>query len=61
MDTNFDTPKEFGITGVYSPNARQRDKVGFIYLRGCVREVMKTRYRLIRRGSRGGALRSVWS
>jgi integrase len=30
-------------------------RVGLVYLRGCVKDRMKTRYRLIRRGNRNGA------
>jgi hypothetical protein len=58
-DTKFGAPNQFGITGGNSPTARSRGRVSFIYLRGCVKDRMKTRYRLIRRGVRNGAFYCV--
>jgi hypothetical protein len=41
------------LLGAYSPIARYLFGSGFIYPRGCVKS-MKTRYRLMHRGVRGG-------
>jgi hypothetical protein len=53
-DTNFGAPLEFWITGGNSPVTLWCFGVGFGYNPGCVKNSMKTRYRLTCRGSRGG-------
>jgi hypothetical protein len=53
-DTHFSTSLLIGTTGANRPVTPQQCGVGLVYSRGCVKDRMKTRFRLIRRGLRGG-------
>lgn len=44
-DTNFRVRRELSVTGGEPPVTRYASGVAFIYLRGCVNDRMKTRYR----------------
>jgi hypothetical protein len=50
---------ELGVTGDKPPVTPSQFGAGFVYHRGCVKDRMKTRYRLIRRGVRNGAFYCV--